>query len=67
MKNPGRIAVYTGIFLTAAGLILGFAAMFTGMDEQAVILLNIIPVGFVLMLAGTVASQLSGEKKDKND
>ena len=67
MKNPGRITVYIGIFLSATGLILGFAAMFIGMDEQAVILLNIIPVGFVLMLAGTVASQLSGEKKDKID
>ena len=67
MKNPGRIAVYIGIFLSAIGFVLGFTAMFTGMDKQAVILLNIIPVGFVLMLAGTVASQLSGENKDNND
>jgi uncharacterized membrane protein len=66
MKNLGRTTVYIGIFLSAIGLILGFAAMFTGWDKHAVVLLNVIPIGFVLMLAGTVASQFSNKNKDNN-
>jgi len=67
MKNLGRITVYIGIFLSVIGLILGFLAMFTGMDKYAVILLNVIPIGFVLMLVGTVASQFSYSNKDNNN
>lgn len=66
MKNLGRITVYIGIFLSVLGLTLGFIAMFTGLDKHAVVLLNVIPIGFVLMLAGTVASQFSNINKDNN-
>ncbi|HHJ14832.1 MAG TPA: hypothetical protein ENJ79_10775 [Gammaproteobacteria bacterium] len=56
----GRYTVYTGILLAAVGLIGGFAAMFRDADSLAVNLLNLVPLGFVLLLAGTVISQLSG-------
>ncbi len=64
MKTAGRIAVYVGIALTATGLLIGFGAMFVGKDDLAVTWLSTIPVGFVIMLAGTVASQLSGSRDE---
>ena len=65
MKTAGRYAVYTGIILIALGLILGFGMMFGNNDGQAETWLSIVPLGFVILLAGTVASQLSHQEKDE--
>jgi uncharacterized membrane protein len=54
-----------GILMTALGIIIGFTAMFMNADRQAVFWLGIIPLGFVVMLAGTVTSQLT-QPKDEN-
>jgi len=51
--------VYTGIFLIAIGLFVGFGAMFQHVDNIAVRALGLVPIGFVVLLAGTVATQLS--------
>ncbi len=60
MRRVGRYTVYAGILLAAVGLIGGFSAMFRDADSLAVNLLTLVPLGFVLLLAGTVMSQLSG-------
>ena len=65
MHTAGRVAVFVGIVMTALGFIIGFTAMFMNVDSQAVRWLGIIPLGFVVMLAGTVTSQLT-RPKDEN-
>jgi len=65
MNRIGRYSVYLGALLTAVGLIVGFAAMFTSADSAAVNWLGIIPVGFMIMLLGTVISHLHSGSDDK--
>ncbi|MDH5179503.1 MAG: hypothetical protein OEZ39_18505 [Gammaproteobacteria bacterium] len=65
MHQLGRIAVYLGITLITAGVIIGFTAMFLDKDNHAVNWLAIIPVGFVVLLLGTVMTQLA--KPDQTD
>ena len=65
MNTAGRVAVIVGIALIVAGLVIGFGAMFMGEDQQAVDWLALVPLGFVVMLAGTVSSQLT-KPKDNN-
>ena len=60
MRRVGRYTVYAGAILVAIGLIGGFTTLFRDADSLAVNLLNLVPLGFVLLLAGTVISQLSG-------
>ena len=60
MRRVGRYTVYAGAILVAFGLIGGFSALFRDADSLAVNLLTLVPLGFVLLLAGTVISQLSG-------
>jgi|GEM_PF-884220 len=59
MHKAGRWAIYTGIFLVAIGLLVGFSAMFMHIDGIAILALQLIPIGFIVLLAGTVATQLS--------
>ncbi len=66
MLTPGRLAVYLGIALTAAGLVVGFTAMFMGKSDMAINWLTLVPFGFVVMLAGTVAAQLGRRTDDEN-
>ena len=63
MYQIGRIAVVVGILLIAAGLLIGFSAMWLDVDGQAVNWLGVVPVGFVVLLVGTVMTQLSGTNK----
>jgi len=58
MYQAGRIAIYIGIALVAVGLIVGFTFMFRGNDDQAKFLIGLVPIGFVLLLAGTVTTLL---------
>jgi len=64
MHRAGRVAVYMGIVMTALGLVIGFTAMFMGAQNRAIDWLGIVPLGFVILLAGTVATQLSHPKDD---
>ena len=64
MYQLGRIAVYIGIFLIAAGMLTGFGSMLLDADGNAIKWLGIIPVGFVILLLGTVMTQLSGKGKE---
>ena len=60
MYRAGRIAVYLGIVLITVGLVLGFGAMFVDSDSLAVELIGLVPLGFVVLLAGVVVTQLLG-------
>ncbi len=64
--TAGRLAVYLGIAMTLAGLGVGFTAMFMGKEEMAINWLTLVPFGFVVLLAGTVAAQLGGRTDDEN-
>ena len=64
MYQLGRYAVYIGILLITAGMLVGFGSMWLDADGKAVTWLGIIPVGFVVLLLGTVMTQLSGPGKD---
>ncbi len=60
MYRAGRIAIHVGIALVIAGMVLGFGAMFTDADSLAVNLIGLVPLGFVLLLAGVTVTQLMG-------
>jgi uncharacterized membrane protein len=62
MHRAGRASIYIGIALVAIGLIVGFAAMFMDYDDQAKMLIGLVPIGFILLLVGTVATQLSSPR-----
>jgi len=62
MYQAGRIAIYIGIGLVAVGLIVGFTFMFMGNDDLAKFLIGLVPIGFVLLLTGTVTTLLSPPK-----
>jgi len=59
MKQVGRFAVYLGIILIVLGMIIGFGAMIVDKDSQGIIWISAVPIGFVVLLAGTVMTQLS--------
>ncbi|WP_167367309.1 hypothetical protein [Solemya elarraichensis gill symbiont] len=48
-----------GVILIAVGLVAGFTLLLLDHDDEAIALLSIIPVGFVLTLGGLTATQLS--------
>lgn len=54
MHRFGSVLVWTGVILTAVGLVFGFGAMFLDADHQAVNLLGLVPLGFMALLAGVV-------------
>ncbi len=57
MHKLGVISVLLGLVLSIVGLIVGFALMIsrgTGMEW-----LNLVPIGFVLLLLGVTMTQLS--------
>ena len=62
MYQAGKIAIYIGIGLVAVGLIVGFTFMFMGNDDLAKFLIGLVPIGFVLLLTGTVTTLLSPPK-----
>ena len=59
MRRLGRFAVYLGIILVVLGLVAGFGAMIIDQDSLGIQWLAAVPVGFVVLLAGTVMAQLS--------
>ena len=64
MHQVGRVTIYIGIALTVIGMIVGFTAMFMDSDNLAKVFIGLVPIGFVLLLTGTVMTQLS-EPNDK--
>jgi len=66
MHRVGRWAIYAGIFLVAIGMVVGFIAMFRDADDIAIMALGLIPLGFIALLVGTVATQLSQPANDES-
>lgn len=66
MGKAGRVGVWLGILLIVVGLVIGFGAMFIDSDSIAVNALGLVPLGFLLLLAGTVASQWSHPERPYN-
>ena len=65
MHRIGKIAVYLGIVLIVIGLFVGFSAIYMDSDGYAIKWLGVIPLGFVLLLLGTVMTQLSHPEKER--
>jgi uncharacterized SAM-binding protein YcdF (DUF218 family) len=59
MHRAGSIMTLIGVILIAVGLVAGFTLLLLDQDDEAIALLSIIPVGFVLTLGGLTATQLS--------
>lgn len=56
MYRAGRLLIWLGVALCAVGLVGGFAMLFRDSDAAAVNLLGLVPLGFVLLFAGVVAT-----------
>lgn len=59
MHKVGVITFWLGLVATLTGLATGFWRLFAG-QADAMLYMSAVPVGFVLMFAGLVATQLSG-------
>ncbi len=67
MHQVGRVTIYIGIALIVIGMIVGFTAMFMDSDNLAKIFIGLVPIGFVLLLTGTVMTQLSAPNQSNKD
>ena len=56
MHRAGRLMVILGIALIALGLVLGFGLLFLDADHPAVDLLGLVPLGFLVLFSGVVAT-----------
>ncbi len=59
MHKMGVFFFWLGLALTVFGLVVGFWRLFAEAPD-AMLYMSAVPVGFVLMFAGLVATQLSG-------
>jgi hypothetical protein len=59
----GIISVWAGLISCAVGLVAGFMAMPSGEEAKIGFWLSLVPLGFMLLLLGTVLTQLSGKEK----
>lgn len=59
MHRAGVIMVWVALFLTVTGLVAGFGGIALGYDDAGIWWLGLIPIGFALLLAGVVMTQLS--------
>jgi hypothetical protein len=57
-KYLGRYTVFLGIAMIAAGMVVGFGAMFVNPDSPWVRFIALVPFGFLALLTGTVVSLL---------
>lgn len=58
MHRAGVYLVWISLALTALGLIAGFGGIALGYQDAALYWLGLVPVGFALLLAGVVMTQL---------
>ena len=64
MLKLGRFAVFAGIALIVVGMVIGFTLLYKEEENAIIWLGTIIPVGFVVLLTGTVTSLLSHNDDD---
>jgi len=58
MHKIGVFTVWLGLILTVFGLVVGFWRLFAGYAD-AMFYMSAVPLGFVVLFAGLVATQLS--------
>jgi len=61
-KYLGRYTVFLGIAMIAAGMLVGFGAMFVNPDSPWVRFIALVPFGFLALLTGTVVSLLQAPR-----
>ena len=59
MHRVGLGILWIGIVLVAVGMIFGFGGMVIGASDGVVNLIALVPWGFLLLLTGTVGTQLT--------
>lgn len=59
-SQVGRYTVFAGIALVTVGLVLGFGAMILAPGSAWVKAIALVPIGFVVLLTGTVVALLGG-------
>jgi hypothetical protein len=59
MHFIGKLAVYAGIVMIVAGMAIGFGSMAIDADSKGIQWIGIVPFGFLVLLLGTVMTQLS--------
>ena len=64
MHKAGKYAVIAGILLIVVGMVIGFTLLFKEGENAIIWLGTIIPVGFLILLTGTVTSLLSNNDDD---
>ena len=64
MHKAGKLAVIAGIALIVLGMVIGFTLLFKEEENAIIWLGTIIPVGFIVLLTGTVTSLLSHNDDD---
>ena len=64
MHKAGKFAVIAGIALIVSGMVIGFTLLFNKEENAIIWLGTIIPVGFIVLLTGTVTSLLSHNDDD---
>ena len=64
MHKAGKLAVIAGIALIVIGMVIGFTLLFKEEENAIIWLGTIIPVGFIVLLTGTVTSLLSHNDDD---
>jgi len=64
MHKLGKFAVFAGITLIVVGMVIGFTLLYKEEENAIIWLGTIIPVGFVVLLTGTVTSLLSHNDVD---
>ena len=64
MHKAGKYAVIAGILLIVVGMVIGFTLLIKEGENAIIWLGTIIPVGFVILLTGTLTSLLSHSDDD---
>jgi len=59
MHRLGTSLLWFGVLLVAVGMGFGFWFLITDVDNRAVNLLGLVPIGFVALLAGVVMTLFS--------
>jgi CDP-diglyceride synthetase len=67
MHRLGRITTWSGVILTAIGLVGGFGLIWLNQHQLAKMFLMLTPLGFLLLLTGVATAFLSGETENRRN
>jgi hypothetical protein len=67
MLRIGRYTAYFGGIMTLLSLVIGFTAMFKGVEDMAKFFIMLVPVGFLLLFMGVVTTFLVTTEDNNED